>query len=148
MAYVFVLWSDGFDEKAASIFVTELRDAGLLVKMVGLTTQHTSGFHGLVLVPDLTLDQALPLAPSTLCLIIPSISRWSNRLNNDPRVFRFIEQAHLNQAIFVVGQQDAMSQVDLKWPMLIGENIVVYPDDEYIITFARRLARRLSKMIS
>ena len=139
MAYVFVLWSDGFDEKVASIFVTELRDAGLLVKMVGLTTQHTSGFHGLVLVPDLTLDQALPLAPSTLCLIIPSISRWSNRLNNDPRVFRSIEQ---------VGQQDAMSQVDLKWPMLIGENIVVYPDDEYIITFARRLARRLSKMIS
>lgn len=145
MAYVFVLWSEGFDEKVASVFVTELRDAGLLVKMVGLTTQHTGGSHGLILVPDLSLDQALPLASNTRCLIIPAVSGWSNRLNNDPRVHKFIEQAISNHAIFVVGQQNAILQIDLKQPILAGENVIVYPDDEHVITFACRLARQLSK---
>ncbi|MCB0213075.1 MAG: hypothetical protein KDJ52_27275 [Anaerolineae bacterium] len=148
MIYVFVLWSEGFDEKIASIFVTILRDAGLLVKVVGLTMHNTGGAHGLVLVPDLTLDQALPLAPSTLCMIIPSLSRWSNRLNNDPRVQKFIEQAHFNQAIFVVGQQAAISSMKLQQSSLHKENIIVFPEDEYIITFARKLARLLSKKIT
>ncbi|MCB0164834.1 MAG: hypothetical protein KDI79_11445 [Anaerolineae bacterium] len=145
MAYVFVLWSEGFDEKVATIFVTELRDAGLLVKMVGLTTRHTSGFHGLVLVPDLTLDHALPLASRTSCLIIPSILGWSSRLDNDPRVRKFIKLASSNQALLVVGQQNVILQMGLKAPVLIQENIKVYPDNEEIMTFARELAQLLSK---
>ncbi len=35
--YVFVLWGEQFDELAAVVFVTELRDIGLCVKIVGLT---------------------------------------------------------------------------------------------------------------
>ena len=60
--YVLVLWAERFDEAAATIFVTVLREAGLRVKVVGLTPPPVSGAHGLALVPDLSLDQALPLA--------------------------------------------------------------------------------------
>ena len=143
MAYVFVLWSDGFDEKVAAIFVAELRDVGLLVKVVGLTTQHTSGARGLILVPDLTLDQALSLASQTLCLIIPSKSRWNRRLNDDPRVRQFIERAKANQAIFVARLQNTLFQTDLILITLAEKNVIEYPDDENIITFARELAELL-----
>ena len=57
--YVFVLWGKGFYEASATIFVTELRRAGLRVKVVGLTQRRTSGAFGLALVPDVTLDQIL-----------------------------------------------------------------------------------------
>ena len=36
-SHIFVLWGNGFDEAMTAIFVTELRRAGLRVKVVGLT---------------------------------------------------------------------------------------------------------------
>lgn len=33
---IFVLWAANFDEAAASVFVSELRNAGLRVQVVGL----------------------------------------------------------------------------------------------------------------
>ena len=38
---VFVLWGSQFDEAPATIFITEFRNAGLRVKVVGLHGQHT-----------------------------------------------------------------------------------------------------------
>ncbi|NJN98486.1 MAG: DJ-1/PfpI family protein [Anaerolineales bacterium] len=73
--YVFVLWADQFEEAPATIFVTELREAGLRVKVVGATPAPISGLHGLALVPDLTLDQALTLLAQVICLIIPQTGR-------------------------------------------------------------------------
>ena len=60
--YIFVLWASEFEETTATIFVTELRQAGLPVKIVGLTRRISKGAHGLALVPDITLEQAIPLA--------------------------------------------------------------------------------------
>ncbi len=59
--YVFVLWGDRFEEVAATIFVAELRQAGLRVKVVSLTRRRVNGGHGLALLPDLTLEEALPV---------------------------------------------------------------------------------------
>ena len=50
--YIFVLWADKFEEVTATVFITELRKAGLRAKLVGLTRQQTSGAYGLALAPD------------------------------------------------------------------------------------------------
>ncbi len=143
--YVFVLWGDRFDETVATIFVTELREAGLLVKVVGLTSRHISGAHGLTLLPDLTLDQALPLADQAVCLIIPATSQWGKRLNNDPRVHKFIKQASSSQTKFVVGLWNETIQSGLDIPEAVRKNVIVYPQPENLVQFARELAKQLSK---
>ena len=96
--YVFVLWGDKFEEAAATIFVTAFREAGIRVKVIGLTAQRISGAHGLALVPDLTLDQALRLASNAVCVILPYTSRGIKRLRNDPRIMEFFSLANSNNA--------------------------------------------------
>lgn len=101
--YIFVLWGHNFDEQMATIFVTELRRAGWLVKVVGLTPGTLSGVHGLALLPDLTLGQALPLASRAVCIIIPTTSLDFDYLHTDPRLHNFIQQATVHGAQFVIG---------------------------------------------
>jgi len=138
--YVFVLWGDGFDETVATIFVTELREAGLLVKVVGLTPRQISGARGLALVPDLTLDQALPLAAQAIGLIIPAAAGQSQWLNNDPRLGQFFEQASSNQARFVMGSRPEIGQAELELPASVQGKVMVYPEAEGVMKFARELA--------
>lgn len=141
-SYVFVLWGSNFEEVVASIFVTECREAGLRVKLVGLTPLHISGSHGLVLVPDLTLDQALPLAGDALCVVIPYTAPGLKRLKNDPRITKFFQQAQANQARFVIGPLQEMELANE--PLFSGKELIVYPDSEELTPFVRQLAVSLS----
>jgi hypothetical protein len=142
--YVFVLWGDQFEEVAATIFVTELREAGLRVKVVGLTPRRISGAYGLALVPDLTLDQALSLAAKAVCLVIPYRSRGLKRLKNDPRLRDFFSRVQANKARFVIGQLNGDDLANLDLFPISADNVVVYPDKEELVEFARELAGSLS----
>jgi putative intracellular protease/amidase len=104
--YVFILWADKFEEAEAAIFATELRRAGLPVKLIGLTGEWSAGIHGLALLSDLTLGEALPLASKELCVILPCHAATARRLENYPRVLDFFEQANLSGAQFVVKHRD------------------------------------------
>jgi hypothetical protein len=146
--YVFVLWGDRFDEAAATIFVTELREAGLRVKVVGLTPRQIGGAHGLALVPDLTLDQALSLASQAICVVIPATVQWRERFNNDPRISKFIAHVSSDQTKFVVGMGDETMKTGLKLPALVEENVMIYPETEDLVKFARELAKLLSAEVS
>jgi hypothetical protein len=142
--YVFVLWGNQFDEATATIFVTELREAGLRVKVVGLTPRQINGAHGLALVPDLTLDQALPLAPQAICVILPYASRGIKRLRNDPRIREFFHLAYAsNRAKFVVGQFNQAAIAKLGLFPVSADNVVVYPGSEDLVAFARQMAKSL-----
>jgi putative intracellular protease/amidase len=142
--YIFVLWSDGFDEVVTAMFVTQLREAGLLVRVVGLLPGQISGARGLALGPDLRLDQALALAAQVQCLIIPSISRWSERFNSDPRLNQLVEQLNANQAIYVMGQTDPSITLQAKKPRFNQATTLIYPQMPDTFHFARQLARQLS----
>lgn len=141
---VFVLWGDQFEEATTTIFVTELRTAGLRVKVVGLTPLPISGINGLILVPDLTLDQALSRTGDTICVIVPHRTHTSKRLGNDPRVREFFERTRANQARFVTGWSDENGEMDggLFSPL---EQVMVYPGNEKLFEFARELAGLLLK---
>ena len=143
--YIFLLWGERFEEAVATIFVTELREAGLRVKMVGLTLRRISGSHGLVLVPDLTLDQALPLATQATCLVIPHSTYGLKRLKNDPRLREFFDQALANQARLVLAQLNETDLADLGLShMPAVEQVMVYPVNSIkLVEFARQLANSL-----
>jgi hypothetical protein len=143
--YIFILWADHFEEVVATIFVTELRQAGLLVKVVSLNRLPTPGAHGLALVPDMTLDQALPLAAQTTCLVIPSPLRTLQHLKRDPRLSRFFSLAQANQAKFIIGPLSCHPQEELALFALTPEVVTVYPATcEEVVGFAQRLAREMN----
>ena len=90
--YIFVLWGSNFNEAVAAIFVTELRQAGLRVKVVGLDGELPVGSHGLALSPDMPLSQALPLASRALCVIAPCDAQQWRHIQHDPRLTDFLVQ--------------------------------------------------------
>lgn len=90
--YIFVLWGSNFNEAVAAIFVTELRQAGLRVKVVGLDGELPVGSYGLALAPDMPLSQALPLANRTICVIAPCDAQQWRRIQHDPRLTDFVAQ--------------------------------------------------------
>lgn len=143
--YIFVLWGERFEEVAATIFVATLREAGLRVKVVGLTPPRISGSHGLMLVPDLTLDQALPLATYTVCLIIPHTPYGLKYLNNDPRLRQFFREVLTGHARLVIAELNKgdLTAVEFLWAST-SAHIMAYPvKPEDVVEFVRQLADSL-----
>jgi len=147
--YVFVLWGNKFEEATASIFITHLREEGLKVKVVGLSARRLKGAHGLALVPDLTLDQALPLATRAICVILPYISHGIKRLMNDPRLRIFLERASTNKATFVIGHLNGfdITEIGLFPEATDAASVLIYPNNEDLVRFARKLAGMLKSVI-
>jgi hypothetical protein len=149
-AITFVLWSERFDEASAAIFVTQLRQCGCRVKLVGIGGMSSKGIHGLVLTPDLMLDQALPLASRAKCVIFPCSTVGLRRLKNDPRVTEFLQRAERNHARFFTGSTRDFnahkddSAVRPAGPLPLGVQISLYPDGEQLVGFVRELARSLA----
>ena len=139
--YVFVLWGNQFQEVAAAVFVGELRCAGLPVKLVSLSRKSITGLYGLTLLPDLTLEQALPMASQAIAIIIPSGSQGAKQLENDPRLTGFFKEAHANNAEFVIDR--ALADTSLFAPS-ISNAVCIYPENEELVCFARQLSKFLS----
>ena len=145
--YVLVLWAERFDEAAATIFVTVLREAGLRVKVVGLTPPPVSGAHGLALVPDLSLDQALPLAEKTRGVIFPSNPAGLKRLQSDPRVGDLLQRTTAHRAKFVLGQASPAELAELDETAVDLGQILLYPPGENLLDFAHELANSLCRSV-
>ena len=145
--WIAVLWGENFDEKAATIFVTELRAAGLWVKIVGLNPLPISGSHGMVIVPDFTLDEALAAAQEVIGVIIPYASPGIKRLRNDPRLRMFCERAVKNEAGFVIGLLDEGDIGDLALFPNGTSNLVSYPIRENLVKFGRDLAKMFGALV-
>ena len=141
--YVFVLWGDRFREAEAAIFVTRLREAGLRVKVVGVNPYQLGGAHGLALVPDLSLDQALPLASQAVAVIIPATFSGLKQLQNDPRISEFFRLADHHQAQFVLGAVSQAEVTALGWLPFSDDRVSFYPCCENLMMFAQELASRL-----
>ncbi len=143
--YIFVLWGEQFEEAIASLFVTRLREAGLRVKVVGLTPPHIRGAHGLALVPDLTLDQALALAEQVVCLIIPHPGQGLGWFKNDPRIALLFERTATNQAKVIIGAASGLPPADLGWQPPTEANLSFYSKGEDLATFISEVTCSLLK---
>jgi putative intracellular protease/amidase len=138
--YVFILWGDKFEEAEAAIFATELRRTGLCVKLIGLAGQRSTGMHGLVLLSDMTLGEALPLAHKAICVVIPCNAATAKRIENDPRILDFFQQAKRNGAQFIMKQVDKAAEPFAAKRLIATDNITTYSEDDDLTGFARHIA--------
>lgn len=136
---IFLLWETLFEETPATIFVTELRSAGLRVKVVGLNSKPTAGAHGLALAPDLTLDAAMPLANQARYIIIPYGGGGPHRLRYDPRVRAFLEQALAQGAQLITNSAGVVALAALHLPSFAAEAVIVFPVNENLFEFVHSL---------
>jgi hypothetical protein len=139
--YIFVLWGQRFEEAVAALFVTELRQAGLLVKVVGLDFQHLSGAHGLSLLPDWTLSEALPHAAKAICVVIPCPASDLVPFTSDPRLPEFFQQASANQAYFIIKAAPDQNSTGLN--LFPPDQVWFYPEGEGLLEFVRQVGDRL-----
>lgn len=149
--YIFVLWGRNFDEAAATIFVTVLRQAGRRVKVVGLDGELPVGMNGLALAPDIPLSKALPYATRTACVIVPCHAGQWPRLQHDPRLLDLIQDSQRTGGILVVEAKH--HERPAEWTNAVEAlmerikstvpSIKMYPPDEELTCFARNLANDL-----
>ncbi|MBE7472262.1 MAG: hypothetical protein DPW09_10275 [Anaerolineae bacterium] len=142
--YTFVLWGHSFEEYIATTFVTHFREAGLLVKVVGVTPGQISGAHGLTLVPDLMLSKAMPRAAQAICVVIPAAGDNLVCLKNDPRLLEFFRLARSNGAKFVVGALNEADFKHLELLSLVSEDMLVYPASDELVEFVTEVAGLLT----
>ena len=142
---VFVLWSHHFEEAPAVIFVSELRQAGLCVKVVSLQGRPMAGIHGLALVSDMTLGQALPLAGKASCVVMPCTTRQVTQLRSDPRLTDFFQQTAANHALFVIGQDQTGIDDATQHALTAWGQVIRYPTVETLVLFVRELVNELAQ---
>lgn len=145
---VLILWTNFFDEAAATALATAFRKTGVRVRLVGLVHGGATGASGLTIVPDVTLEQAIAIADRTTVIVIPGTAGAVRRLDNDPRVRELLSRAHTNHAVFVTSVEAAHEVTAL----VIGHDaplaIESYPADQGMIEFAVRVAASCSRQMA
>lgn len=140
---VFILWADRFDEAAAAVFVSALREAGVRVKVVGLSVQRAVGVHGLALVPDITLEQALSIAGQAVCVIVPADGVSMRVAGQDPRLREFFGVTAMQGARFIVGPGNGWLTGE-QGLLLDGAAMEEYSAAEDMVAYARGLGGMLA----
>lgn len=145
-SYAFVLWGESFREIPATIFVSELRRAGIRVKVVGLNAQRTTGQYGLKLTPDITLDQALQLAKRAICVIIPSDLEQLQQFDYDPRITELLHQAQMNDARIIIGRIPTTSEVQSQISAIPPKGMIEFPEAARLFEFVEQTAYALTHL--
>lgn len=141
---IILLLADGFDEALVGIMLTTLRQAGLAVSLVGLRSKRVSGAHGLIIVPNTSLDRILESTPPILALILPGGTSHLARLRVDPRVSTLIQQNLLADTILVGLDDQATKMVsDLVESNCEMVKIIKPEAGMYMEDFAYSLAQKL-----
>jgi len=92
MASVLVPLAQGCEEMEAVIIVDLLRRAGIEVITAGLDEQPIKASRGMVLLADMTLDQALQKDYDML--VLPGGLPGADHLNDDPRIHALLQKMH------------------------------------------------------
>ena len=138
-----VFWGSSFDESAAIIFATTLRNAGICVKIVGINGLYATGQNGVTLQSDLAVSDIIAMVDQIHCIIIPCSVCSYQRLSGDPRLSKFFTEAAKRNAIFIVNTSFEFLQTF--FPAADQEeNVLTYPEQRHLLRFAGMLAHQLS----
>lgn len=104
---VLLIIADGFEELEAIVVLSTLRQAGLCVKTVGLTSGLVGGAHGVWLMPDLTLADIdlLTVSSSISLVVLPEGRQCLAKLEADPRVHKLLRQVVAQRGQIVTGPE-------------------------------------------
>lgn len=125
---IFVLWGEGFDAAAASIFVTLFRQQRLATKIVAVQGNRLLGAYGIGLMPDLTLGEAIDFDAKARMYILPCSASRLARVENDPRIYTFFQSKSTSVTAFIVPTDDLLQLPSLKGLDVSNQNALIYRD--------------------
>jgi len=126
MARVLVPLAEGCEELEAVTVIDLLRRAGIEVISAGLEQGSIKASRGLVLVPDMTLDQALdPAQAGYDMIVLPGGLPGADHLNNDSRIQKLITE--MNQQQRYVAAICAAPKVLARAGLLNDRKATAYP---------------------
>jgi hypothetical protein len=152
---VLVVMVDGFDEAETIAIISILRQAGLCVKSVGLSSGLVGSAHGLWLMPDLTLSDLDDLVKTKFIsmVVLPENDQSLARLEIDPRIHKFLGQVAAQRGQIAVGprgmqflkaastQNNGVNNDSLEYTSCL----LIQKSDQSTENFAHDLVRRLAK---
>lgn len=146
-----LLLVDGYNEVEAVTILTQLRQAGVCIKSVGLTNGLAGGAHGVWLMPDLTLADLDRLNPSESVplVILPLGGQGLGRLEADPRVHKLLHRVIAQGGRIAVdtnGRQ-LLRAIQIGWNGLSESraSILLREPGQSTEDFAEHLARQLEQ---
>jgi len=135
---VFILIAPGFEEAATIRCLEQMRQASLPVSLVALSAGLVTGWHGLSVHPDLTLDQ-VNAHDSCKMVVLPGGQMCATALLTDPRVHRLLNTLIAQDG--VVGVMETAVPVVRQsglLPMSLDAHYITQHDDD-LETFVTNL---------
>jgi hypothetical protein len=113
---ILLLLADGFSETQAMLYVSEFRESGLPLKIVGLTKRPVQSEHGVRIIPDLSIDTVIQTPFSIKLLILSdgqaAITVWLA----DPRTQLLLDRVQ-NQGGYLVTTAESVEMVKSALPL-------------------------------
>ena len=123
MPRVLVPLAQGCEELEAVTIIDLLRRANIEVVSAGLDSQPVKGSRGVVLVPDMSLDEALQHDYDMV--VLPGGLPGADNLNSDPRVAELLKK--MAEAGRFIGAICAAPRVLAEQGILNGKKATAYP---------------------
>lgn len=101
----YVLWGDGFDELMGVRLLAALRTLAIQSFLVGFRHQSMRGAHGITLVPNLALDEALVAVHDARWLIVPAQGTSHQPFIAEPRLGKLLTLLARQPTTVIVGQE-------------------------------------------
>lgn len=135
MVYIFL--AEGFEEIEALTPCDLLRRAGVEVLTVGVGSKTVKGSHGIPVVADITIDEALGNIDSIALemVILPGGMPGAANLDNSPEVDRFLDKAVKEDAY--IAAICAAPMILGKRGLLKGRDATCYPGFEKYLEGAK-----------
>ncbi|MFO7682008.1 MAG: DJ-1/PfpI family protein [Chloroflexota bacterium] len=136
---MFILIAPGFEEAPAIYCLAQLREACLSVSLVGLAVGQVTGWHGLTILPDLTLDQVGEYEALKL-VVIPGGRQCATMLLIDPRVHRLLNR--------VIAQEGRVGVMGTAVPVVTQSGLLPPSlDGPYVLQSGEELEAFVSELV-
>jgi len=138
-----IMITSGFEEESTIICLKRLRRAGLNVKLVGLTTHHVVGAHGLTVRPDCSIGD-LEGKNDPQLMVIPGYEESAEKLLADPRFHRLFQATAANKGYIGImrAAETAFGRAGL--PDMLSDSHCLRQGKVDTTTFSQSLADKMT----
>ena len=133
-----ILIASGFDEDSTVICLKYLRQAGLPVKLVGLTAGSITGEHGLIVRPDCSLE-SLDQEDKPYLIVVPGKVESTKSILADPRFHKMIQSLARQHGSLAIMRSAEAAFGQAGWPGLLSRPYVLRQGKLDTVRFARCL---------
>ncbi|MEW6401487.1 MAG: DJ-1/PfpI family protein [Chloroflexota bacterium] len=131
---VLLVMADGLEETESVGILCKLRQTGLCVKSVGLTSGLVTGAHGISLKPDMTLadfESDTPDVPAVKLIVFTERKHGRSQLETEPRLHHLLRHTLIQGGCVAMNQggQRIMKAIDVS-----ADQLKAYRENRQILT--------------